>query len=306
MADRSFLSTAPRQWRSEPRDEPFWAHERRHRFIKLGAWAVVVVVVITAGLGALVWQARQNYLAGERALAVGAYGTAIDRLNAAKVAGFAYADSDALLTRAVTLSQQAADNAAVLRGGVQPTAATRRVDRAAGLFAAGHYAQALALIPAGFSARFPPAVLGLRTTAQGAPLVSLLLLVRAQSAFAAGAWQVARADAQGVLARDSACTPAADLAARAERRALAQPYVARAKALASSGNWRAASSAVHRALRIDPTYPGAAALLARITATIAQKKAAAAATSAPAPTTPTPPAPAPTPAPQPPPPPPPP
>jgi tetratricopeptide (TPR) repeat protein len=260
-----------------------------------------IVILIALGLGVLLWQARDNYLAGKRALEAGAYSVAIERLNAAKVVGVGYADSNALLAHAVTLSQQATEYASLLRGGgSRPTAATRHLSRAAQLFATGDYAQAMALVPAGLSGRFPPEVLALRASARSSAIVSLLLLVQAQHAFAAGGWQAAAARAHDVLARDPRCTLAENLAARADRRALAEPYVTHARALAGAGHWLLAQSAVRQALRIDPTYPGAAALLAHITASIPKKKPKPAATATPTPTVtapaaPPPPAPAPAP-----------
>ncbi len=126
-----------------------------------------------------------------------------------------------------------------------------------------------------------PPVVAARLSTGGDPAVAaVLLLVSANHAFATGDWRMARTDAAAVLLRYPHCGPAAQLAAEAARRLRAGPLALHAAALAAAGRWAAARKAVRQTLRIDPAYPGAAALLARIDATLASRKAAAKAKAA--------------------------
>ena len=257
-------------------------------------------------------QARNNYIAGQRALAAQQYGVAIQRFTAAQVMGRPYADAHALLNRAVALSMTQPKYAADLRSASTPSAASLTLRRAATLFESGHYAAAQSLM-ADLPSRVPPAVAARLASTGNAAAAAVLLLAGADQAFAAREWRTAGADAAAVLVRYPHCGPAAALAAEAARRVRADPFALRAARLAAAGRWKAALTVVRQTLRIDPTYPGAATLLARIDAALARRRAAtaakaaaakAAATAASTSTTVTPPAPvAPKPAPKPPPPP---
>jgi tetratricopeptide (TPR) repeat protein len=238
------------------------------------------VALAFAGRAALVAKARGDYIAGQQALAAGQFHVAIQHLRAAEVMGRPYADAHALLNDAIALFNGQREYVAALTGTSQPTTpASRALRQAAAFFAAGHYSEALARL-AGLPSRLPPAVAAARLPAGSGTVAAVLLLVSANEAFAAHDWRVAGADAAGVLARYPRCTPAAALAAEAGRRTRAEPFAAWAAALAAAGRWKAALVAVRRALRIDPTYPGAAALLARVDATLARRKAAKAKTAA--------------------------
>lgn len=267
------------------------------------------VALVAAGFAALVWKARSNYIAGQQALAAGQYGLAIQRLSAAEVVGRPYANAHALLNDAVALSFAQTEYATALHGATRPTAATLTLRHAATLFQSGHYAQAQTLV-AGLTSRVPPAAAARLSNTGSAAVAAVLLLVGADHALAAGDWRTAGADAAAVLLRYPRCGPAASLATEVARRQRAAPLAHHAGALAAAGHWTAARKAARQTLRIDPAYPGAAALLARIDATLARRKAAtkakAAASAAPAPTStapaaPTPVAPKPTPKPPPPP-----
>ncbi len=279
-------------------------YERRRR-LRVVAVIVLGVALIVACLGVLVLKARSNYIAGQRALAAGQYGLAIQRLSAAEVIGRPYANAHALLNDAVALSFSQAEYTTALHGSTRPTAATLTLRRAAALFQAGHYPEAQALV-AGLTSRVPAAVATRLSTTGSSAAAALLLLVAGDQALAAGNWGTARADAQSVLLRYPRCAPAAALSAEAARRQRAQPLALHAAALVAAGHWAAARKVARQTLRVDPTYPGAAALLARIDATLASRKAAAkakaaatstaptsTATTAPAPVTPAPPAPQP-------------
>jgi len=306
LVDQPLRAPARQLW---PRagDEPYSTYERRRR-LRVVALVVLLVIVVGAVFGTLVLRARDNYIAGQRALAAGQYGLAIQRLSAANVAGRPWANAHALLDQAVTLSMGRTQYATALQGAARPTAASLTLRRAATLFEAGRYAQAQAAL-ADLPSRVPPAAAA-RLSAAGSPAAAaVLLLVGAAHALAAGDLRTATSDAATVLARYPGCVPARSLIDEAARRQRAAPFDSRAATLAAAGRWKLARTAVRRALAIDPAYPGAAALLARIDAAItrraaaAKAKAAAAAAAASTSTTPpatTAPAPAPAPAPPPP------
>jgi tetratricopeptide (TPR) repeat protein len=279
MLDQPLRTPVAGRWARAEHDESYWMVERRRRRWRLLAVAALVVVLVGGGGATLVLQARANYLNGQRALAAGEYGLAIQQLSAARVAGLPYADAHKLLNDAVALSIDQSQYASQVRDASRPTAASRALRQAAALFAGGHYSEALARL-AGLPSRLPPAVAAARLSAGSGVVGAVLLLVSANEAFAAHDWRVARYDAAGVLARYPRCAPAAALAAEAGRRTRAEPFAVRAAGLAAAGRWKAALGAVRRALRIDPTYPGAAALLARVDATLARRKAAKAKTAA--------------------------
>jgi tetratricopeptide (TPR) repeat protein len=278
LVDQSTETPAPRFWSRTDQFEPHWVYEhsrRRLRFLVLTIAIVVVCVALAfAGRAALVAKARGDYIAGQQALAAGQFHVAIQHLRAAEVMGRPYADAHALLNDAIALFNGQREYVAALTGTSQPTTpASRALRQAAAFFAAGHYSEALARL-AGLPSRLPPAVAAARLPAGSGTVAAVLLLVSANEAFAAHDWRVAGADAAGVLARYPRCAPAAALAAEAGRRTRAEPFAVRAAALAAAGRWKAALVAVRRALRIDPTYPGAVALLARVDATLARRKAA--------------------------------
>jgi tetratricopeptide (TPR) repeat protein len=279
MLDQPLRTPVAGRWTRAEHDESYWMYERRHRRWRLLAVTALVVVLVGGGGATLVLQARGNYLNGQRALAAGEYGLAIQQLSAARVAGLPYADAHKLLNDAVALSISQSQYASQVRDVSRPTAASLALRQAAALFARGHYSEALARL-AGLPSRLPPAVAAARLPAGSGAVAAVLLLASANEAFAAHDWRVARDDAAGVLARYPRCAPAAALAAEAGRRTRAEPFAVRAAGLAAAGHWKAALVAVRRALRIDPAYPGAAALLARVDATLARRKAAKAKTAA--------------------------
>ncbi len=133
---------------------------------------------------------------------------------------------------------------------------------------------------AGLPSRVPPAVAARLASTGNAAAAAVLLLAGAEQAFAARQWRTAGADAAAVLVRYPHCGPAAALAAEAARRVRADPFALRAARLAAAGRWKAALTVVRQTLRIDPTYPGAATLLARIDAALARRRAATAAKAA--------------------------
>jgi hypothetical protein len=272
MSDQPLRAPVAGRWARAERDESYWAYERRHRRWRLLAVTALVVVLVGGGGATLVLQARANYLNGQRALAAGEYGLAIQQLSAARVAGIPYADAHKLLNEAVTLSISQSQYASQVRDVSRPTAASRALRQAAALFAKGHYSEALARL-AGLPSRLPTAVAA-RLPASSGAVAAVLLFASANEAFAAHDWREAGADAAGVLVRYPECAPATALAAEAGRRMRAEPFAVRAAGLAAAGRWKAALVAVRRTLRIDPAYPGAAALLARIDATLARRKAA--------------------------------
>ena len=273
MLDQPLRTPVAGRWTRAEHDESYWMYERRHRRWRLLAVTALVVVLVGGGGATLVLQARGNYLNGQRALAAGEYGLAIQQLSAARVAGLPYGDAHKLLNDAVALSISQSQYASQVRDVSRPTAASLALRQAAALFARGHYSEALARL-AGLPSRLPPAVAAARLSAGSGAVAAVLLLASANEAFAAHDWRVARDDAAGVLARYPRCAPAAALAAEAGRRTRAEPFAVRAAGLAAAGHWKAALVAVRRALRIDPAYPGAAALLARVDATLARRKAA--------------------------------
>ena len=272
MLDQPLRTPVAGRWARTERDESYWMGERRRRRWRLLVVTALVVVLAGGGAATLVLQARANYLNGRRALAVGEYGLAIQHLSAARVAGIPYADAHRLLNDAVALSISQSQYASQVRDVSSPTAASRALRQAAALFAKGHYSEALAQL-AGFPSRLPPAVAA-RLPASSGAVAAVLLLASANEAFAAHDWRVAGADATGVLARYPSCAPAAALAAEAGRRVRAEPFAVRAAGLAAARRWKAALAAVRQALRIDPAYPGAAALLTRADAALARRKAA--------------------------------
>ena len=273
MLDQPLRAPAAQGWARVDHDESFWTYERRRRRWRLLAATALVVVLVGGGAAALVLQARANYLSGRQALAAGEYGLAIQHFSAARVAGLPYADSHKLLNAAVALSISESQYASQVRDVSHPTAASLALRQAAALFAKGRYGAALARL-VGLSGRLPAAIAAARLPASSA-VTAVLLLASANDAFAARDWRSAGNDAAGVLARYPDCAPAAALAAEAGRRVRAEPYAVRAAGLAAAGRWKAARRTVRRALRIDPAYPGAAALLARIDRTLAHRKAAA-------------------------------
>jgi tetratricopeptide (TPR) repeat protein len=282
---------------------------KRRRRLRALAIVVLGVALVAAGFAALVLKARSNYIAGQRALAAGQYGLAIQRLSAAEVVGRPYGNAHALLNDAVAMSFAQTEYATVLHGAARPTAASLTLRRAAALFESARYTEAQSLV-AGLTSRVPPAAAARLSVTGSAAVAAVLLLVGANQALALGDWRTAGDDAAVVLLRYPRCGPAASLAAEAARRQRAAPLTRHAAALAAAGHWTAARKAARQALRVDPAYPGVAALLARIDATLAHRKAAAkakaAASTATAPTStattaPTPVAPKPTPKPPPPP-----
>ena len=279
LVDQPLKNPVPRYWSRAEQVEPSWLSERRRRRLRLLAVTVVVVALIAAGFAALVMKARANYLDGRRALAAEQYGLAIQRFTAATVLGRPYADAHALLNHAVALSMSQPEYFSALREASPPGAATLTLRRAVALFESGRYAAAQALL-ADLPSRVPPAVAARLSAGGNAAAAGLLLLVGADQAFALRDWPTAERDAAAVLLRYPRCGPAASLAAEAALRARAQPLALRAAALAAAGRWTTALKVVRRTLRIDPSYPGAAALLVRIDKTLAHRKAAAKAKAA--------------------------
>ena len=156
----------------------------------------------------------------------------------------------------------------------RPTAATLTLRRAEALFQSGRYTEAQALLQR-ITSRVPSAETTRLTASISPAAAAVLLLVGADQAFAAHHWRLAGVDASGVLFRYPRCGPAATLAAEAARRLRAKPLVVRAVALAAARRWTTALADDRRALHIDPSYPGAAALYARIHSTLARQRAAA-------------------------------
>ncbi len=273
MVDQSLRAPAPPPlWPRPEQIEPYWVYERRrrrHRLLVSGAVALALLVVVVATF--LVLNARGNYLDGKRALAAGDYDLAIRSLDNAKVVGLPYPNAHSLLAQAVALANGQAQYDTYLSAA--PTAATRDLRRAAALFQAGHYSAALTQVRDLSSSRVPPAVARALSARSNGAVAALLLLAGAEQAFAAHDWSVAGSSAAGVLVSYPRCGVAAALVAAAGRRERAQPVALNAAALVAAGRWTAARAAARRALSIDPTYPGAAALLARIDATIAHRKA---------------------------------
>ena len=256
--------------------EPFWVSESRRRRRRLLVFGGIGLAAAVACLAAfVVVNARDNYVAGKRALASGDYALAIRRLGAAKMVGRPYADARTLLAHAVAL----ADTQTQLTTTLRPTAVSLTLRRATSLFQAGHYAVAEKLIT-GVPARLPRAAVT-RLTSSGNPAAAgLLMLVGAKRALAAGDPVVAGRDAATVLSLYPRCAPAKALGAEAARRLSGAPLFARATTEAAARRWSLARTDARAALRADPAYPGAAALLARIDAAIAQRKQAAKAKAA--------------------------
>ncbi len=273
MLDQPLRVPVSRRWTRADHDESYWIAERRRRRWRLLAVVAVLVLLVGGGAATLILQARANYLSGRQALAAGEYGLAIQHLSAARVAGVPYADARRLLSDAVTLSITQSQYSTEISGLSHPTAASLALRQAAALFAAGRYREALNRLPS-LPSRMPPAVVMARLSASNGAVAAVLLLAGANQAFAAHDWSLASRDAAGVLARYPGCTPAAALAAEAARRVQAKPFARQAARLAAAGRWKPALAAVRRTLRIDPAYPGAAALLARIDAALAHSKAA--------------------------------
>lgn len=273
MLDQPLRAPVSRRWTRADHDESYWTLERRRRRWRLLAVAALLVLLVGGGATAIVLQARANYLSGRRALAAGEYGLAIQRLSAARVAGLPYANARALLNDAVTLSITQSQYATEASGISHPTTASLALRQAAALFVAGRYREALGRLPS-LPSRLPPAAVLARLSASDGAVVAVLLLAGANKAFAAHDWRLAGRDAAFVLSRYPSCTPAAALAVEASRRVQAQPFARRAARLAATGHWKPARAAVRRALRIDPAYPGAAALLTRIDAALARSRAA--------------------------------
>lgn len=273
MVDQSFRAPSPPPlWPRPEQIEPYYLYERRrrrHRLLVSGAVVLALLVVVAAAF--LVLNARGDYLDGKRALAAGDYDLAIRSLDSAKIAGFPYPNAHGLLAQAVALANGQAQYDTYLT--VTPTAATRDLRRAAALFQAGRYNAALTQVRGLSSSRVPPVVARALTARSNGAVAALLLLAGAEQAFAAREWGVAGSSAADVLVSYPRCGVAAALAAEAGRRGRAEPIALQAASLAAAGRWTAARAAVRRALLIDPAYPGAAALLARIDAAIAHNKA---------------------------------
>jgi tetratricopeptide (TPR) repeat protein len=232
--------------------------------------------VAVAALALLVVNARQNYEAGLRALLAGRYGAAVKHLDRATVLGHPFADSRQLLAEATSLAHGQAGGGVVLVGDAPLSAASMKLREAAALFETGRYAVALDRV-ADLRLRLPATAATRVAAASNTAVSSLLLLVSAQRLLAAGDWRTAATDATFVLARFPSCGPASRLAAEAARRGRAAPLFARATSLADASRWVLARNALRRALAVDPAYPGGAALLGRIDAAIAARRAAQAA-----------------------------
>jgi len=274
------IPASPLRKRPEPVDrywtEPAWVSESRRRRRRLLIGGAIGVAVIVVCLAAFVFvHARDNYIAGKRALAAGDYALAIRHLGAAKIAGRPYADARALLAQAVSLSNVHSQ----FLSGSRPSAASLTLRRATALFQASRYDAAERLV-AGLPVRLPPAAAARLSASGNVAVAGLLLLVGADHALAAGNPSVARSDAGAVLVLYPGCTPAKALAAEAARRLSAAPYARSAAALAATSHWSLARIAARRAVRIDPAYPGMAALLVRINAAITRRNAARAAAAA--------------------------
>ncbi len=255
--------------------DPYWTESpwasRRWRRVLLGAVGVALVLAVVTTI--IVVRARDNYLAGTRALAAGQYDIAIRRLSAADMVGRPYADARTLLAEAETLANGQAQYLSSLQRRLPPNAATLTLRRAATLFQSGHYAAAEKLV-ADVEVRVPPAVAARLQTASNAAVAALLLLNGAEQALAAGDTTAASRGAAAVLERFPACAPAKALSAEAARRVRAAPFAQRAATLAAARHWSLARAAARTTLRIDPTYPGMAFLLARINAAITKRNAA--------------------------------
>ena len=260
MVESLPVPPAPPRRRSTGELEPHWVSARRrqrHRLLLIGTVLLVVAVFVDVLL-----VARANYLDGKRALRTDAYLTAVGHLRSATVLGVSYHDARSLLGQASTLARVEAEYGSAMPGSA-PAAASRLLERAAGLFTAGHPDQAEALI-AGRRLQFSSDVLLSRLASGHDAVAAVLLLAGADQALATGDWQAAASQAQSVLARYPGCAPAAALAAVADRRVRAEPFARRGLALAHGGHWRLALTALHRALAIDPTYPAAAAFSAHV------------------------------------------
>lgn len=285
MVDRPFgFPVPPPRERPEPVDpywvEEYWASKERRRRRRLLALVAVGIALAIVGAGALVvMNARANYEAGKHALAAGDYDVAIRRLAAAEMVGRPYADAQKLLAEAVGLANGQTQDLGVLQRTLPLTTESMTLRRAAGLFQAGRYAKAEALT-AGIPVRLPLAVAARLASVDNAAVASLLLLAGAEHALAVGDTTVARRDAAAVLMRYPSCAPAAAVSAEAARRDRAAPMYRRAATEVAARRWSLARTNVRAALRIDPAYPGATALLAQVDAAIAERKQAAKAAAA--------------------------
>jgi tetratricopeptide (TPR) repeat protein len=239
---------------------------------------LTLLAVAVAAVALVVVQARQNYEAGLHDLLAGRYGAAVAQLHRATVLGQPYADSRRLIAQATTLARESAADRAILAGDPPTSQASLTLHQAAALFATGDYGAALDRVR-GLPLRLPSHVAARFATSDSA-VAGLLLLVSAERLLAAGDWRTAGTDASLVLARYPRCGPASALAAKAARRGRAAPLFARAAALAGERHWVLARRALRRALAVDPTYPGVAALLRRVEHAITARAAAAAAAAA--------------------------
>jgi len=276
MTDQLAPSPAP-FWRGPRGVTPWWMIERRRRRTRLALGIAVVALAFVAALTMLTLRARTNYLAGERALAAGAYEDAIARFSAAEVVGVPYPHARAALTRAAALAQIHAERTTALLDGPALNDTSRQLRQAVRLFATRRYDEALAALP-GQMATVPAAVLAARRSTGRPAFVALMLLAAAERDFAAGSWAHAFHDAQAVLVRAPDCGPAVSLASRAATRMRARPAVLRAQWYARHGQWRLAVRSAQRALAIDDSYPGVAGLLAYYQSRVPHKRTKAAAT----------------------------
>jgi tetratricopeptide (TPR) repeat protein len=275
LVDQSLRTLGRRRWPA-PFDR-YAPHERRRRRLRLVLICASGVALVVAGVA--VWalsSARSTYLAGERALVAGDYPLAARRFSEAKMIFWPYADARALASSSLALANGQSQELSSLWRPLTPTTETRSLRRAAALFQDGRYAPAQALVGT-LHSRVPVGVGRALAARSNTAVAALLLLVGADQAFAARDWSAAAQRAAGVLVLYPRCGPAAALAAETGRRLRAEPLDARASALVAASRWSAARTIVRRALSIDPSYPGAAAMLRRINATLAHRKAAAAA-----------------------------
>jgi hypothetical protein len=267
-------------WEQAEQIEPYWVYERRRRRRRLlVSLSLTLALVAVCLIAFTVLNARQNYVAGKRALLAGEYDLAIRRLGAATIVGRPWADSRTLLGEALTLTNGQVRAQSTLLSDEPPTAATLTLRQAAALFATGHYAAARDMA-ADLQVRVPTAAAARLAQASNVAVSSLLLLITAERLLAVGDWRTAATDASLVLAHYPRCGPASSLAAEAARRGAAAPLYARALSLADAHRWTLARSAVRHALAVDPAYPGASALLTRIDNAIAARNAARAAAAA--------------------------
>ena len=265
-------------------EPPSWDELKRRRRARVRLIAgVVVLVVLAAGVAAMVANASAHYGRGQAAMDERHFGTAVEEFSAARILTIPYRDAATLADEAPQQLELAAARADVERQ--QRAAIARLLREAADGLDSGDSAAVLAALR---EARILVPDGALATTAGQIDIATDLetsLWGAGKSALNGGRWKEAGLYATALLTLDPSAMQGSKLSSRVKTAVDLQDELDKARAAAGRGSWREALRRARGVLREWPGFPGAAAVVAQARKALAPKPKppSAPATQAPAP-----------------------